>query len=193
MTSHLDKPDISQANDCPPCPSDASVLDRIVYWLGIGLGSGMPKRAPGTWGTVGGLIVAIPLMRLGFVPFLIITIVASIIGIWVCGRTSELMNVHDDPHIVWDEWAGMWITLLPFAFIGFDQLAEIDGVKLDWIVILVAFILFRLFDILKPFPISWADKKVSGGLGIMLDDILAGLMAIVVMAAVSYALLFAAF
>lgn len=193
MTSHLDKPDISQANDCPPCPSDASVLDRIVYWLGIGLGSGMPKRAPGTWGTVGGLIVAIPLMRLGFVPFLIITIVASIIGIWICGRTSELMNVHDDPHIVWDEWAGMWITLLPFAFIGFDQLAEIDGVKLDWFVILVAFILFRLFDILKPFPISWADKKVSGGLGIMLDDILAGLMAIVVMAAVNYALLFAAF
>lgn len=193
MTSHLDKPDISQANDCPPCPSDASVLDRIVYWLGIGLGSGMPKRAPGTWGTVGGLIVAIPLMRLGFVPFLIITIVASIIGIWICGRTSELMNVHDDPHIVWDEWAGMWITLLPFAFIGFDQLAEINGVKLDWFVILVAFILFRLFDILKPFPISWADKKVSGGLGIMLDDILAGLMAIVVMAAVSYALLFAAF
>lgn len=187
------KPDISKANDCPPCPSDASVLDRIVYWLGIGLGSGLPKRAPGTWGTVGGLIVAIPLMRLGFVPFLIITILASIVGIWICGRTSDLMRVHDDPHIVWDEWAGMWITLLPFAFIGFDQLADIDGFKLDWIVILVAFILFRVFDILKPFPIGWADKKVSGGLGIMLDDILAGLMAIMVMAVVSYALLFAAF
>ena len=193
MTTHLDKPDISKANDCPPCPSNASALDKVVYWLGIGLGSGLPKRAPGTWGTVGGLIVAIPLMRLGFVPFLIITILASIVGIWICGRTSDLMGVHDDPHIVWDEWAGMWITLLPFAFIGFDQLAEIDGFKLDWFVILVAFILFRVFDIIKPFPISWADKKVSGGLGIMLDDILAGIMAVALMMVLSSAIMMLGF
>ena len=103
------------------------------------------------------------------------------------------MGVHDDPHIVWDEWAGMWITLLPFAFIGFDQLAEIDGFKLDWIVILVAFILFRVFDIIKPFPISWADKKVSGGLGIMLDDILAGIMAVALMMVLSSAIMMLGF
>src|SRR5690606_19231168 len=65
----ISKPIISQANDCPPLPADASALDRLVYWLGIGLGSGLPRRAPGTWGTVGGLIVAIPLLSLGFVPF----------------------------------------------------------------------------------------------------------------------------
>lgn len=180
------KPNINKANDCPPCPSDASALDKVVYWLGVGLGSGLPKRAPGTWGTVGGLIVAIPLIKLGFIPFLIITLLASIIGIWICGRTSELMNVHDDPHIVWDEWVGMWITLLPFSFIGFNQLAEIDGIKLDWLVILTAFILFRFFDILKPFPISWADKKVAGGLGVMLDDIIAGIMAVAIMALLGY-------
>ena len=193
MSNELHKPDIRKANVCPPCPSNASAVDKLIYWLGIGLGSGLPQRAPGTWGTVGGLIVAIPLMILGFLPFLIITILASIIGVWICGRTSDLMGVHDDPHIVWDEWAGMWITLLPFAFIGFDQLAEIDGFKLDWFVILVAFILFRVFDIIKPFPISWADKKVSGGLGIMLDDILAGIMAVALMMVLSSAIMMLGF
>ncbi len=112
------KPDISKANDCPPLPANASALDAIIYWLGVGLGSGLPRRAPGTWGTVGGLIIAIPLMSLGFTAFFIITLLSCVLGIWICGRTSELMQVHDDPHIVWDEWSGIWITLLPFSYLG---------------------------------------------------------------------------
>ncbi|MFP3355063.1 phosphatidylglycerophosphatase A, partial [Pseudoalteromonas sp. SIMBA_153] len=56
-------------------------------------------------------------MSLGFIPFLLLTILSCLVGIWICGRTSELMQVHDDPHIVWDEWAGMWITLLPLSYI----------------------------------------------------------------------------
>ena len=119
MTDHdLSKPDIRKANDCPPLPVGANALDRVVYWLGIGLGSGLPRRAPGTWGTVGGLIIAIPLLSLGFVPFLILTILSCILGVWICGRTAELMQGHDDPHIVWDEWAGIWITLLPLSYMG---------------------------------------------------------------------------
>lgn len=180
MIDHnLSKPDIRKANDCPPLPANASLPDRLIYWLGIGLGSGLPRRAPGTWGTVGGLIVAIPLLSLGFVPFLIITILSCIIGIWICGRTSELMQGHDDPHIVWDEWAGMWITLLPFSYMG---VAEIDFWRdivqnFSIFSMVIAFILFRFFDIIKPPPIGWADKRVAGGLGIMLDDIIAGIMA----------------
>ncbi|MEN2752529.1 phosphatidylglycerophosphatase A [Psychrobacter sp. FBL11] len=180
MTDHdLSKPDIRKANDCPPLPTNASLLDRIIYWLGIGLGSGLPRRAPGTWGTVGGLIVAIPLMSLGFVPFLIITILSCIIGIWICGRTSDLMQGHDDPHIVWDEWAGMWITLLPFSYTGITVTNFWHDISqiLSIIALVIAFVLFRFFDIIKPPPIGWADKKVSGGLGIMLDDIIAGIMA----------------
>ncbi len=180
MTDHdLSKPDISKANDCPPLPANASMLDRVVYWLGIGLGSGLPRRAPGTWGTVGGLIVAIPLLSLGFVPFLIITILSCIIGIWICGRTSELMQGHDDPHIVWDEWAGIWITLLPFSYMGFTvkNFWQDISQSLSIFAIIIAFVLFRFFDIIKPPPIGWADKKVAGGLGIMLDDIIAGIMA----------------
>ncbi|WP_367105395.1 phosphatidylglycerophosphatase A [uncultured Psychrobacter sp.] len=173
------KPDISKANNCPPLPSDASTLDGIVYWLGIGLGSGLPRRAPGTWGTVGGIIVAIPLMSLGFIPFLIITLLSCIVGIWICGRTSELMQVHDDPHIVWDEWAGIWITLLPFSYMGVTVANFWQDISqsLSIIALVIAFILFRFFDIIKPPPIGWADKKVAGGLGIMLDDIIAGFMA----------------
>ena len=180
MIDHnLSKPDIRQANDCPPLPANASALDRLVYWLGIGLGSGLPRPAPGTWGTVGGLIVAIPLLSLGFVPFLMITILACFLGNAICGRTSELMGGHDNPHIVWDEWAGMWLTLLPLSYMGiangsfWQNIIQIPTI----VAIIIAFILFRFFDIIKPPPIGWADKKVAGGLGIMLDDIIAGVMA----------------
>lgn len=180
MTDHdLSKPDIRKANDCPPLPANAGMLDRVVYWLGIGLGSGLPRRAPGTWGTVGGFIVAIPLMSLGFVPFLIITLLSCLIGIWICGLTSELMQTHDDPHIVWDEWAGIWITLLPFSYMSVttDTFWQDISQSLSIIALILAFILFRFFDIIKPPPIGWADKRVAGGLGIMLDDIIAGVMA----------------
>jgi phosphatidylglycerophosphatase A len=127
---------------------------------------------------VGGLIVAIPLLSLGFIPFLIVTILSCIVGVWICGRTSELMQGHDDPHIVWDEWAGIWITLLPFSYMldtgNFWQSVS-QGSSI--VALIIAFILFRFFDIIKPPPIGWADKKVAGGLGIMLDDIIAGVMA----------------
>ncbi|MGP4120813.1 phosphatidylglycerophosphatase A family protein [Psychrobacter aquimaris] len=180
MIDHnLSKPDIRKANDCPPLPTTATMLDRLVYWLGIGLGSGLPRRAPGTWGTVGSIVIAIPLLSLGFLPFLIITILSCVIGSWICGRTSELMGGHDNPHIVWDEWAGMWLTLLPLSYMGiadgnfWQNIAQTSSI----IAIIIAFILFRFFDIIKPPPIGWADKKVAGGLGIMLDDIIAGIMA----------------
>ncbi len=192
MTDHdLSKPDIRKANDCPPLPVGASVLDRVVYWLGLGLGSGLPRRAPGTWGTVGGLIIAIPLWSLGFVPFLILTILSCILGVWICGRTAELMQGHDDPHIVWDEWAGIWITLLPLSYMGIadDNFWQNVSQELSIFAIVFAFILFRFFDIVKPPPIGWADKRVAGGLGIMLDDIIAGIMAAVVWVAVMFGVL----
>lgn len=192
MTDHdLSKPDIRKANDCPPLPVGASMLDRVVYWLGLGLGSGLPRRAPGTWGTVGGLIIAIPLLSLGFIPFLILTILSCILGVWICGRTAELMQGHDDPHIVWDEWAGIWITLLPLSYMGIadDNFWQNVSQELSIFAIVFAFILFRFFDIVKPPPIGWADKRVAGGLGIMLDDIIAGIMAAVIWVVVMFGVL----
>lgn len=175
------KPDIKKSNPCPPCPSSASIFEKGVYWLGIGLGSGLPKKAPGTWGTVGGLMVALPMLLLGFGGFLIITVIGCLVGSYICGKTSELMGVHDDPHIVFDEWVGMWIALLPSVWLMFDFASD-DKAGLSYLhpslalLFVIAFVLFRFFDIIKPFPIKWVDSNVSGGFGILIDDVLAGIM-----------------
>lgn len=180
--TQLHKPDVRRANFCPPCPPTASVWEKLIYWLGIGLGSGLPKRAAGTWGTVGGLVVAIPMLWLGFWGFLAVTVVGALVGSYICGKTSDLMGVHDDPHIVWDEWVGMWVSLLPILWLHFYDDALLQGHKLSLLLLYFAtFVAFRFFDILKPFPIKWVDKNVSGGFGILIDDILAGLMAGVVL------------
>ena len=180
--TQLHKPDVRKANVCPPCPPTASVWEKLIYWLGIGLGSGLPKRAAGTWGTVGGLVVAIPMLWLGFWGFLAVTVVGALVGSYICGKTSDLMGVHDDPHIVWDEWVGMWVSLLPILWLHFYDDALLQGHQLSLLLLyFAALVAFRLFDILKPFPIKWVDKNVSGGFGILIDDILAGLMAGVVL------------
>lgn len=180
--TQLHKPDVRKANVCPPCPPTANVWEKLIYWLGIGLGSGLPKRAAGTWGTVGGLVVAIPMLWLGFWGFLAVTVVGALVGSYICGKTSDLMGVHDDPHIVWDEWVGMWVSLLPILWLHFYDDALLQGHQLSLLLLyFAAFVAFRFFDILKPFPIKWVDKNVSGGFGILIDDILAGLMAGVVL------------
>nr|WP_312384683.1 MULTISPECIES: phosphatidylglycerophosphatase A [unclassified Moraxella] len=180
--TQLHKPDVRKANVCPPCPPTASVWEKLIYWLGIGLGSGLPKRAAGTWGTVGGLVVAIPMLWLGFWGFLAVTVVGALVGSYICGKTSDLMGVHDDPHIVWDEWVGMWVSLLPILWLHFYDDGLLQGHQLSLLLLyFAAFVAFRFFDILKPFPIKWVDKNVSGGFGILIDDILAGLMAGVVL------------
>ncbi|MBW4016230.1 phosphatidylglycerophosphatase A [Moraxella osloensis] len=182
--TQLHKPDVRKANVCPPCPPTANVWEKLIYWLGIGLGSGLPKRAAGTWGTVGALVVAIPMLWLGFWGFLAVTVVGALVGSYICGKTSDLMGVHDDPHIVWDEWVGMWVSLLPILWLHFYDDALLQGHQLSLLLLyFAAFVAFRFFDILKPFPIKWVDKNVSGGFGILIDDILAGLMAGVVLIA----------
>lgn len=182
--TQLHKPDVRKANVCPPCPPTANIWEKLIYWLGIGLGSGLPKRAAGTWGTVGGLVVAIPMLWLGFWGFLAVTVVGALVGSYICGKTSDLMGVHDDPHIVWDEWVGMWVSLLPILWLHFYDDALLQGHQLSLLLLyFAAFVAFRFFDILKPFPIKWVDKNVSGGFGILIDDILAGLMAGVVLIA----------
>lgn len=188
-----EKPNIYKSNICPPCPHTATAFEKFIYWLGIGLGSGLPKKAAGTWGTVGGLIIALPMLLLGFLGFFAITVLGCLIGSFICGKTSDLMNVHDDPHIVFDEWVGMWVALLPSVWLlASAQSGNKAGLAyLHPSVILlfiIPFVLFRFFDILKPFPIKWVDKNVNGGFGILIDDVLAGIMAMIL----SYFLFFPA-
>ncbi|TYL46721.1 phosphatidylglycerophosphatase A [Marinomonas sp. IMCC 4694] len=153
------------ANSAP-----ASVWRNPIHFLAFGLGSGAAPKAPGTFGTLAAVPIFIWLLQgLSTTDYLVMLVVTSLVGIYLCGKTSKDMGVHDHSGIVWDEFVGYWITMF---------LAP-EG----WMYIVLGFVLFRLFDILKPWPISWVDKHVHGGFGIMLDDILAGLMSFVVLQA----------
>ncbi|MBJ7537993.1 phosphatidylglycerophosphatase A family protein [Marinomonas transparens] len=152
------------ANSAP-----ASVWRNPIHFLAFGLGSGAVPKAPGTFGTLAAVPFFLLLQNLSDVQYAIMLVVTSLVGIYLCGKTSKDLGVHDHSGIVWDEFVGYWITMW-MAPAG-------------WFYIVLGFVLFRLFDILKPWPISWIDKNVHGGFGIMLDDILAGLMSFVVLQA----------
>jgi len=142
-----------------------------VHLLAYGFGSGLSPWAPGTAGTAVavGIYLLLPTMHwslyLGFI------LVTFLVGIWLCGTTSKAAGVHDPGGIVWDEFVGYWLTMF-MAPAGWQ-----------WIV--GGFVLFRLLDILKPWPIKWADTKVEGGLGIMLDDVIAGIIGALCLQAVA--------
>ncbi len=139
-------------------------LANPVHLLAFGFGSGVMPKAPGTWGTVVAIPIYLLLHELSLLPYLIVLLVMTLVGIWLCHVTANDLGVHDHPGIVWDEIVGYLITMI----------AAPSG----WVWLLVGFVLFRLFDILKPWPIRVIDKGVEGGLGIMLDDVLAGIMAL---------------
>jgi len=103
---------------------------------------------------------------------LIVVSIAAVVGIAICGRAADQMGVHDHGGIVWDEFVGFWIAMA--------------ALPITWQSVVLGFVLFRVFDILKPWPISWLDKKVSGGFGIMIDDVIAGLAAAVVIYFLGY-------
>jgi len=145
----------------------ASVWRNPIHFLAFGLGSGASPKAPGTVGTLAAVPLWYLLAQTPLTIYLLLVLVAFVIGIGLCGRTSRDLGVHDHGGIVWDEFVGYWITMI--------------AVPVDWIWALAGFILFRLFDILKPWPIGPVDKRVHGGLGIMLDDVLAGVMAAAVL------------
>jgi len=141
----------------------ASVWRNPVHFLAFGFGSGAMPKAPGTWGTLAALPFVLLWQQLPAGGYELVLLLSTLLGIWLCGRTSRDLGVHDHGGIVWDEFVGLWLTL---------WLAP-PG----WGWLLAGFLLFRLFDIWKPWPIRLADRHVHGGLGIMLDDILAGIMA----------------
>lgn len=138
-----------------------------VHFLAFGFGAGLSPVAPGTVGT----LVAMPLFlltaSLSLTNYLIVTGLLIAVGIAICGISAKRLGAHDHRGIVWDEIAGYFITM--------------TAMPSGWMWMIVGFFLFRLFDIWKPWPISWCDRNIRGGLGIMLDDCLAGLLAWVVM------------
>ena len=133
------------------------------HFLGLGFGSGLIPLMPGTMGSIAALPLVLAVSMLAVEFYLAATLLACLIGIAICAKTADALKVHDHGAIVWDEVAGMLVTFIL--------------VPLNWQSALAGFVLFRFFDIVKPWPIRWLDKHVHGGFGIMIDDIIAGLMA----------------
>ena len=131
--------------------------------LAFGFGSGLSPKAPGTMGTLAAIPLWWLLAQLPLGTYLIVVLIAAVAGILICGRAADRLGVHDHGGIVWDEFVGFWIAMA--------------ALPVTWQSLILGFVLFRLFDILKPWPISWLDRRVSGGFGIMIDDVIAGLAA----------------
>lgn len=144
-------------------PTFNQLVRSPLLLLAFGFGSGLSPKAPGTVGTVAAIPIWLLLSQLSQPVYIVIILASAVVGIAICGRAAERLGVHDHGGIVWDEFVGLWITM---AFL-----------PSNYVTLLIGFLLFRLFDIVKPWPISLLDKKVSGGLGIMLDDIAAGIAA----------------
>lgn len=151
-----------------PRPPIARVLRDPVLLMAFGFGAGLAKHGPGTWGS----LLALPLAAVCLADpwiYATVTLLVSLVGIPICGGAARRLGVHDHSGIVWDEIAGQMIACAPL-FLMPSSMTLSAGLGL-------AFVLFRLFDIAKPWPIRAVDRGVHGGLGIMLDDVLAGMAA----------------
>lgn len=139
-------------------------MGKPIMWLATGFGAGLSPVAPGTAGSLVGVLVFLAMAGLPLLPYLLLVMVLAAIGVWVCERAGRALGVTDHPGIVWDEIVGLLITM--------------TATPLSWQGVVLGFALFRLFDILKPWPVASIDRRVPGGLGVMLDDVMAGIYAL---------------
>ena len=150
-----------------PIPALKTVFTDPVHFLAFGFGVGVSPIAPGTLGSVWGILLAWVTAGLGLPIEIAIAAALCLVGIYICGESSRRLGVHDHGGIVWDEIAGAYLICLPFPR--------------TLTVLVVAFIMFRVLDIVKPWPIRELDHRLHGGLGIMLDDILAALIGVAIL------------
>ena len=139
------------------------LLNKWQHWLALGFGSGLAPKAPGTFGTLAALplVWLLAMLSLGWSAAVIVA--GAVLGVFVCDVVSRDIGADDHGAIVWDEIIGFAITLWAVPFTTQN--------------VLIAFVLFRLLDIIKPWPIRWFDRNLHGGLGVMMDDIVAGVLA----------------
>lgn len=163
-----------------------ALLQHADGWIATGFGAGLVPRAPGTFASLLALLPWLALRALPLEWYIVALIIAFAIGVWACGVAGARIGVDDHRALVWDEFVGQWIALcaLPFAW---------PSSSWPWMTasMLAGFVLFRLFDIWKPGPIRLADRRVHGGLGVMLDDALAGILTLIVLQIAAYMLRYA--
>jgi phosphatidylglycerophosphatase A len=137
-------------------------------WLACGFGSGLTAKAQGTFGSAAAILPWLLLRDLSPFAWLVILAASFAVGVWACEIAGRILGVADHRSLVWDEFVGQWIALLP-------------ALLAPWWAVVAGFALFRLFDVVKPWPIAWFDRRVKGGLGVMLDDVIAGIVAAAVL------------
>ncbi len=155
-----------------------SVWRNPIHFAAFGFGAGAIKVAPGTCGTLVAIPLYILLQDVSLLMYIFITAALFLLGVWLCQITTRDLGVHDHPGIVWDEIIGYLITMT----------AAPTGIVAGWMWIVLGFALFRLFDIWKPWPINLLDRHVKGGFGVMIDDVIAGVYAWLLMHGVAISL-----
>ncbi len=148
------------------------LLQHPAHFFGLGFGSGLSKKAPGTFGTLVGFPLFTLIATLNLTSQLGIICLLFLIGIYFCEKTGQALGVSDHGSIVWDEIVAIMLVLTVTPY--------------QWQWWLAAFLLFRLFDIWKPAPIRQCDARIKGGLGVMLDDLLAAMYAIISLGALQW-------
>lgn len=143
------------------------IIKDPTLFLAFGFGSGLSKFMPGTLGTLAAVPVYWAAIQFEPIAYWLIMLSICVVGIIICDRAAKKLEVHDFGGIVWDEIAGFLITMC--------------GVAYSWQSLVLGFALFRFFDIVKPWPIKWLDRHVAGGFGIMIDDVVAGIFAALVL------------
>ena len=149
-----------------------ALLATPAGWLACGFGSGLAPIAQGTFGSVAAFIPWLALRQLPLWLYIAVLAIGFAIGVGACTIAGRALGLDDHRSLVWDEFICQWIALLP---LGIDTLLPPTG--LAWWMPIAAFALFRLFDVWKPWPIRWLDRRVKGGFGVMIDDVIAGVFA----------------
>ncbi len=149
-----------------------SIWQNPIHFIACGFGIGSIPIMPGTFGTLAGVVLYLMLQPLSLAPYIIITAILVIAGIYLCGRVNHDFGTHDHPAAVWDEIATFPIVMIAIPY--------------TWYYLLMGFLLFRIFDIWKPWPIRWVDKNVHGGFGVMFDDVMAAVFAWVIVFIISH-------
>lgn len=156
-----------------------ALLATPAGWLACGFGSGLTPVAQGTFGSLAALLPWLLLRELPLWIYLIVLLLGFAVGVWACDVAGRALGVDDHRSLVWDEFIGQWIALIPLLL---PSWLPAGGLK--WWMLALGFALFRLFDVWKPWPIRWLDRRVKGGMGVMVDDVIAGVFAAVVLSGV---------
>lgn len=149
-----------------------ALLAHPAGWIAYGFGSGLSPVAPGTAGSLAALLPWLALRELPWPAYLGVVALVFVVGVWASNVAIARLRIADPGAVVVDEFVGQWLALLPLVV-----------TPRTWPWTIAGFALFRLFDVWKPWPVSWADRRVKGGFGVMLDDVIAGLYAALVLAA----------